>query len=324
LFDLSFYDTQNLGMGKKAARTKRPREEAEEPVVEKVPVTTSTEETPAVPEEMLIKEPDTIQRTLASQKATNKQKCLVLGSRNMNGKDRHLLLDLRGLMPHSREHAKLAAGDDMGDQLTELASLHHCNSVMFVEAHRHDVAYMWLGQSPAGPSVKLQLNNIHTADSLRMAGNSLKYSRPLLHFDREFETIPHLRLVKSLLQLTFNTPRYHPKSKPFVDHVLSFMFLDGHIWFRNYQIVDNGNAAPSLLEIGPRFTMEPISIFNGCCKGSVLWKNPDAQAPTEVRRSRKLRQMLKAKENAYVKEKSEKHKEMFPQPADSVLDQVFL
>lgn len=307
-------------MGKKAEQRKRAREEPEAKEKE-VEVTTSTQEEPA--DEMMIKEPQTIQRSVAAQKASNKQKCLVLGSRNMNGRDRHLLLDLRGLMPHSREHAKLATADEMGDQLQELATLHHCNSVMYIEAHRHDVAYMWLAQSPAGPSVKLQLANVHTADSLRMAGNSLKYSRPLLHFDREFETIPHLRLVKSLLQLTYNTPRYHPKSKPFVDHVLSFMFLDGHIWFRNYQIVDNGNAAPSLLEIGPRFTMEPIAILNGCCKGNVLWKNPDAMAPTEVRRSRKLRQMLKAKENEHVKEKSDKHREMYPQPADSALDLVF-
>ena len=77
------------------------------------------------------------------------------------------------------------------------------------------------------------------------------------------------------------------------------------------------------MEMGPRFTMEPMVILNGCCKGSVLWKNPDAVAPTEQRRSRKLRQMLKAKENEYVKAKSAKHREMYPQPQDTELDLVF-
>lgn len=294
----------------KAAPVKRAREE-------------KTQNGDDASEEQMVKDFKTIQRQAAPQSAVNRQKCLVLGSRNINGRDRHLLTDLRNLMPHSREHAKLATTDDMGDHLTELCTLHHCNSLMFIEAHRHDVAFLWLAQAPAGPSVKFQLGNVHTADELRMAGNCLKYSRPLLHFDHEFESVPHLRVVKSLMQLAFNTPRYHPKSKPFVDHILSFFFLDGHVWFRNYQIVDNGSSAPSLMEIGPRFTLQPIVILNGCCRGSVLWKNPDAESPTEVRKSRKLRQMLKAKENEYIKAKSEKHREMYPQPQDSELDLVF-
>lgn len=43
---------------------------------------------------------------------------------------------------------------------------------------------MWFAQAPAGPSLKVQIANIHTADEIRMAGNCLKFSRPLLHFDR--------------------------------------------------------------------------------------------------------------------------------------------
>lgn len=39
-----------------------------------------------------------------------------------------------------------------------------------------------------------------------------------------------------LLQ-TFSTPRYHPKSQPFVDHVFTFTIADNRIWFRNYQVM---------------------------------------------------------------------------------------
>jgi ribosome biogenesis protein BRX1 len=156
-----------------------------------------------------------------------------------------------------------------------------------------------------------------------MVGNCLKHSRPLLHFDKEFETLPHLRVVKSLLQMTFNTPRYHPLSKPFVDHMMSFFYLDRHVWFRHYQIVaDNGK--PSLMEIGPRFTLEPVCILNGCCRGPVLWKSQTAMAPTEVRKSRKLRLTLKAKENEYIKRKSEKHKDLNPDAKPDPLAGVFL
>lgn len=308
-------------MAKKEQSRKRAREET---VAEHEEPEAVAEEVAAQEDEpMLIKDVETIKRAVAAQKATNRQKCLVLGSRNISGKGRHLLIDMRGLMPHSREHAKLANGDNIGENLTDLCTLHHCNSLMFLEGHRHDVSFLWLAQAPAGPSVKFLVGNVHTADELRMAGNCLKYSRPLLHFDHEFESVPHLRVVKSLLQLTYNTPRYHPKSKPFVDHIFSFFFLDGHIWFRNYQIVDNGSNLPSLMEIGPRFTLQPVVILNGCCQGSVLWKNPEAQAPTEVRKSRKLRQLLKAKENAFIKEKSEKHREAYPAPQESELDRIF-
>ena len=45
----------------------------------------------------------------------------------------------------------------------------------------------------------------------------------------------------------FGTPRNHPKSQPFVDHVLSCSVADNRIWFRNYQILEE-NA--ELAEIG--------------------------------------------------------------------------
>nr|CCC94473.1 putative ribosome biogenesis protein [Trypanosoma congolense IL3000] len=262
-----------------------------------------------------------LQRATTDKRMTNRQKCLVVGSRNISSRDRHLLLDIRNLMPHARDHPKLSRTNDLGDNVVELCSLHQCNSSLFIEAHRKDVTYLWIAQAPHGPSVKMQITNIHTADELRMAGNCLKFSRPLLHFDRDFETQPHLRVVKSLLQMVFNTPRYHPRSKPFVDHILCFFYLDNHIWFRNYQII---NTEPkSLMEIGPRFTLEPTAIFNGCLKGSVIWKNALARTPTEQRRDRKTRRLEKMKANEAVKQRSETHKAQNPAPEQDPLDLVF-
>lgn len=260
-------------------------------------------------------------RATTDKKMTNRQKMLMLGSRSMTSKDRHLLKDLRGLAPHSREHQKIGRSKALGDDLIELCQLHQCNSVMFVEPHRSDVSYMWIGQSPNGPSIKMQLNNVHTADEIRMAGNCLKYSRPLLHFDRDFELQPHLRVAKSLLHMAFNTPRYHPKSKPFVDRIMSFLWLDNHIWVRNYQVVPT--SPPSLMEIGPRFTLEPIAIFNGCCKGNVLWKSSTAKPPTEQRRDRKMRRLEKQQSNEVIKGKSERHRAMHPAPSADPLDEIF-
>jgi ribosome biogenesis protein BRX1 len=261
-------------------------------------------------------------RATTDKRMTNKQKCLVLGSRSMNAKCRHLLNDLQGLMPHSRQHHKLDTHKDVADQIGGIAELHRCNSVMYLEARKNDTAYMWLAQSPAGPSVKLQLLNVHTASEIRMAGNCLKFSRPLLHFDKEFDQLPQLKLIKSLLVAAFNTPLYHPKSKPFVDHLMGFFFLENRIWFRNYQMQPEQTPF-AMSEIGPRFTMDPVTILNGCCRGSVLWRNPLVIAPTELRKTRKMASLKKMQENEKVEKKSQKHKVKNPAPEVSELDEVF-
>ncbi|KAH8611984.1 Brix domain [Trypanosoma vivax] len=296
-------------------RVKRQREEVCDAVEEPQTSVKPSEET----ESMIGKVQ--LQRATTDKRMTNRQKCLVLSSRSVSSKDRHLLLDLRGLMPHAREHAKLGRSSSFGDSLVELCALHQCNSSLFIEAHRRDISYLWISQMPQGPSVKMQLTNVHTADELRMAGNCLKFSRPLLHFDRDFETRPHLRVVKSLLQMAFNTPRYHPKSKPFIDHIICFFFLDEHIWFRNYQIIDSEPLA--LMEIGPRFTLEPTAIFNGCLKGNVIWKSDLSRTPTEQRRDRKTRQLEKMIANEINRTKSNTHKALNPGPEDDPLDSVF-
>ena len=81
---------------------------------------------------------------------------------------------------------------------------------------------------------------------LNMSGNCLRGSRPLLKFSIDFndKSKPHLRLMKEMFVQTFGTPRFHPKSQPFYDHVFVFTYLDDKIWFRNYQILqDSGELA---------------------------------------------------------------------------------
>ena len=52
---------------------------------------------------------------------------------------------------------------------------------------------------------------------------------------QSFDAEPHLRLLREMLRQLFATPVKHHKSKPFVDHVISFYVADGRIWLRNYQ-----------------------------------------------------------------------------------------
>lgn len=105
--------------------------------------------------------------------------------------------------------------------------------------------YCWIGKYPEGPSAKFEVKGITISQEYKLTGNCLKGSRPILSFDKSFTQSEedalknkHLVLLKELFMHVFGTPKYHPKSKPFIDHVFSFKNLDNRIWFRNYQIMN--------------------------------------------------------------------------------------
>jgi ribosome biogenesis protein BRX1 len=161
-------------------------------------------------------------------RSENKRRCLVLCSRGVTARYRHLLEDIRNLLPHHKKDAKLDVGKAgyVGRAVNEIAELKSCNSVLFLECRKRADCYMWLSETPQGPSVKFHISNVHTMDELRLTGNCMKGSRPILSFDESFGRIPHLQLLKVLLIKVFGTPKGHPKSKPFVDRVMAFYYAD--------------------------------------------------------------------------------------------------
>ncbi|KAK7069402.1 Ribosome biogenesis protein BRX1, partial [Halocaridina rubra] len=202
-------------------------------------------------------------------KWTNKQRVLIFGARGLSFRDRHLMLDLRNLMPHSRTESKKERKDDIWI-INEMAEMKNCNKCIYFEGRKKKDLYMWIANVPQGPSVKFLVLNVHTMLELKLTGNCLRGSRPLLSFDITFNE-PHWAVIKELLIQTFGTPNYQPKSQPFHDHVFSFSVLDNKIWFRNYEVLQTDGK---LAEIGPRFVLDPIKIFNGSFGGGTLWENP--------------------------------------------------
>lgn len=163
----------------------------------------------------------------------NKQRCLVLCSRGVTARYRHLLEDLRTLIPHHKKESKLDAGNEStGKAVADICEMRGCNTVLFLECRKHQDAYLWMGrtggQSP-GPSVRFHVTNIHTMDELRLTGNCMKHSRPILSFDSNFGKLEHLKLLKEIFIDVFGTPLGHPKSKPFVDRVMAFYFADNRV-----------------------------------------------------------------------------------------------
>jgi ribosome biogenesis protein BRX1 len=203
------------------------------------------------------------------------------------------------MIPHMKKDSKLDEKQNIGAAMNEIASVKSCNSAILLECRKRQDCYMWVGLTPNGPSAKFHLSNVHTLDELKMTGNCMKGSRPLLSFDASFKDPdqPHLGLIKELFTEIFGTPRGHPKSKPFIDRVMSFYVADGRIWVRNYQIVEeeaqNAKEArdkklelgldTSLVEIGPRFVLNPMRIFAGSFSGQTLYTNPDFVSPNAIR-----------------------------------------
>lgn len=191
--------------------------------------------------------------------------------------------DIRTLMPHHRPESKLDRTKTLS-VVNEICSMKHCNKAVLFEGRRKKDLYMWLANVPNGPSAKFLIENVHTMAELKMTGNCLRGSRPLLSFDDKFTQIPHLILLKELLVQIFGVPNYHPKSQPFFDHVYTFTYLDRRIWFRNFQILSEDGG---LAEIGPRFVLNPVKIFEGSFSNLALWENTDYVSPA------RQRQMLK-------------------------------
>lgn len=243
----------------------------------------------------------------------NKQRVLMLPSRGVTSRMRHLINDLETLMPHARKDSKLDSKSQL-HLLNELAELHNCNNALYFEARKREDLYMWASKTPNGPSAKFQVQNIHTMDELKMTGNCLKGSRPILSFDKEFDEKPHWTLIKEMFTQMFGVPKGARKAKPFVDHVMSFSIVDNKVWFRNYQIVESDPGAlalarveesdspngkkkisasalakkaqslpPKLIEIGPRMVLSPIRVFEGSFGGATVFENPEYISPNAIR-----------------------------------------
>ncbi|XP_026328519.1 ribosome biogenesis protein BRX1 homolog isoform X2 [Hyposmocoma kahamanoa] len=211
----------------------------------------------------------------------NRQRVLVFAARGINHRHRHLMEDIKKLMPHHKTESKMERSKNLYI-VNEISEMKNCNKCILFEGRKMRDLYMWMANIPNGPSVKFLVENIYTMGELKMTGNCLRGSRPLLSFDPQFTKDAHYNLLKELLTQIFGVPYHHPKSQPFFDHVYSFMILDNRIWFRNYQILSEDGA---LAEIGPRFVLNPVKIFSGSFGGGTLWENPKYVSPAKLRQA---------------------------------------
>ena len=120
----------------------------------------------------------------------NKQRCFILCSRGVTIRHRHFLEDLRTLIPHHKKDSKLDVGKGargVGQAVNDIAEIRGCTSVLFLECRKRQHSYLWLSRTRSnGPSARFLVQNIHTMDELRLTGNCMKGSSPILQFHSSF------------------------------------------------------------------------------------------------------------------------------------------
>ncbi|RDB20979.1 Ribosome biogenesis protein brx1 [Hypsizygus marmoreus] len=258
---------------------------------------------------------DVDETEVVAPRKKNKQRVLLLSSRGITHRMRHFMNDLEALLPHVKKDSKLDSKSQL-HLLPELADLNNCNNTLYFEARRHEDLYLWAAKTPNGPSIKMHVQNVHTMDELKMTGNCLKGSRGLLSFDKGFDDTEWGRLTKEVFTQIFGVPSTARKAKPFIDHILTFSILDSKIWFRNFQIIEkdplqpNGPPQTTLIEIGPRFVLTPIRIFEGAFGGATVFSNPEFISPSAVRSALRREQGGKYNQRKDAEEQGMKRKEL--------------
>ena len=88
----------------------------------------------------------------------NKNKLLIVSSRGIGYRIRHLMQDFIDLCPHSKKDVKIAEKSRL-ESVNEVCEMKGCNLAMFFEARKGKDFYLWLARSPDGPSMKFHMLN---------------------------------------------------------------------------------------------------------------------------------------------------------------------
>ncbi|KAL1525342.1 hypothetical protein AB1Y20_020202 [Prymnesium parvum] len=234
-----------------------------------------------------------------------KKKLLVLSSRGITAAYVELMENLIKLLPHAKKEPKFDKSSPVSE-IGEIAEDRGCRFAVYFETRKKKDLYIWMGATEHGPSVKFLVSQIRPLRDMRLTGNCLLGSRPILSFDAQFDSSPQHCVLKQLFIEVFATPKGHPNSKPFHDHVLHFGWAAGKILVRHYQIVpplhDKKQEDESLVEIGPRFTLTPIKIFSGLFGGETIYSSGDYVTPNAVRSAQKRKRSEKTVSHVQQKE----------------------
>jgi ribosome biogenesis protein BRX1 len=101
---------------------------------------------------------------------------------------------------------------------------------------------------------------------------------------------------------------------------VTFSILDGKIWIRNYQILgEGGEEEMRLVEIGPRFVLTVIRIFEGSFGGVSVYSNGGFIRPGWIRKSAKREKGERYNKRKEAEEKSKRRRNDLKRKEDALV-----
>lgn len=82
----------------------------------------------------------------------------MFSTRGISHRDRHLMEDIKKLMPHHKPEAKMERSKTL-TVVNEVCEMKNCNKAVMFEGRKKMDLYMWLSNVPNGPSVKCLVEN---------------------------------------------------------------------------------------------------------------------------------------------------------------------
>lgn len=132
---------------------------------------------------------------------------LVLGTRGLKARHRHLMRDLLRLLPHGLAGSKHDTCDNSLAGVASACEDADCSAALLLDARDSERLFMWVVSCPDGPSAMFRVRNVHTVAELNFDTHRCAGVRNLLSFDASFDTSAHRRVLKALLVRTLSVPR---------------------------------------------------------------------------------------------------------------------
>ena len=140
-------------------------------------------------------------------RASRASSVLVLGTRGLKARHRHLMRDLLRMLPHGIPGSKLDTEDNSLAGVVGACEDADCNTAMLFDARDPSRLFLWLASCPEGPSAMFRVRNVHTVSELNLPARRCAGVRNLLSFDATFEASPDRRLLKALLTRALSVPK---------------------------------------------------------------------------------------------------------------------
>ena len=132
---------------------------------------------------------------------------LVLGTRGLKARHRHLMRDTLRLLPHGKPGLKLDAFEAGLSPVVSACEDADCNTALLFDARDPKRLYLWAAGCPDGPSAMLRVQNVHTVAELNVESRRCGGVRNLVVFDKAFDVSAERRVYKALLTRVFSVPR---------------------------------------------------------------------------------------------------------------------